>query len=162
MKNRKNIFPKVRHFGCQITSAISAKNCFILNFFSAKRTFFHLPFSFLFLLKKAPNGWRYPLVGGTRQRHFDGTNSKPRKLPACTLPQAQVKTRRVPPVGCTLCWAALIVYIDTTPLALPDTRQFGETPTLSVPGSRLLPLLWQRQSHTLDRALISCRPELIL
>ncbi len=27
------------------------------------------------------NGWRYPLVGGTRQRHFTGTNSKPRKLP---------------------------------------------------------------------------------
>jgi hypothetical protein len=30
---------------------------------------------------EAPNGWRYPLVGGTRQRHFDGTNFKPRKLP---------------------------------------------------------------------------------
>src|SRR3990172_2836897 len=29
----------------------------------------------------APNGWRYPLVGGTRQRYFDGTNSKPRKVP---------------------------------------------------------------------------------
>jgi hypothetical protein len=28
-----------------------------------------------------PNGLRYPLVGGTRQRHFDGTNFKPRKLP---------------------------------------------------------------------------------
>jgi len=27
------------------------------------------------------NGWRYPLVGGTRQRHFIGSNSKPRKLP---------------------------------------------------------------------------------
>jgi hypothetical protein len=35
-----------------------------------------------------PNGWRYPLVistgsirrGGTRQRHFAGTNLKPRKL----------------------------------------------------------------------------------
>ncbi len=26
------------------------------------------------------NGWRYPLVGGTGQRHFAGTNSKPRKL----------------------------------------------------------------------------------
>ena len=26
-----------------------------------------------------PNGWRYPLVGGTRQRHFNGTHSKPRK-----------------------------------------------------------------------------------
>jgi hypothetical protein len=28
-----------------------------------------------FLLK--PNGWRYPLVGGTRQRHFAGINLKP-------------------------------------------------------------------------------------
>jgi hypothetical protein len=32
------------------------------------------------LLIEAPNGWRYPLVGGTRQRHFDGTSFKPRKL----------------------------------------------------------------------------------
>jgi len=39
----------------------------------------------------------YPLVGGTRERHFGGINFKPRKLPACTLPQAQVKTRRLPP-----------------------------------------------------------------
>ena len=30
---------------------------------------------------QSPNGWRYPLVGGTRQRRFAGTNSKPRKLP---------------------------------------------------------------------------------
>jgi len=28
-----------------------------------------------------PNGLRYPLVGGTRQRHFAGTNSRPRKVP---------------------------------------------------------------------------------
>ena len=28
-----------------------------------------------------PNGLRYPLVGGTRQRHFVGTNLKPRKVP---------------------------------------------------------------------------------
>jgi hypothetical protein len=27
------------------------------------------------------NGLRYPLVGGLRQRHFIGTNVKPRKLP---------------------------------------------------------------------------------
>jgi len=39
----------------------------------------------------APNGWRYPLVGGTRQRHFDGTNLKPRNLPE----NAQTPTRRV-------------------------------------------------------------------
>jgi hypothetical protein len=29
----------------------------------------------------AANGWRYPLVGGTRQRNFDGINFKPQKLP---------------------------------------------------------------------------------
>ncbi len=29
---------------------------------------------------RQPNGWRYPLVGGTRQRHFDGIHCKPRKL----------------------------------------------------------------------------------
>ena len=28
-----------------------------------------------------PNGLRYPLVGGTRQRRFAGTSFKPRKLP---------------------------------------------------------------------------------
>jgi hypothetical protein len=26
-----------------------------------------------------PDGWRYPLVGGTRQRRFDGINFKPCK-----------------------------------------------------------------------------------
>ena len=40
---------------------------------------------------KPPNGWRYPLVGGTRQRQFGGTNSKPRKL----LENAQTPTSRV-------------------------------------------------------------------
>lgn len=38
-----------------------------------------------------PNGDRYPLVGGTRQRHFDGTGLKPRKLPE----NAATPTRRV-------------------------------------------------------------------
>jgi len=37
------------------------------------------------------NGSRYPLVGGRRQRHFDRTNSKPRKLPK----NAQTPTSRV-------------------------------------------------------------------
>ena len=41
--------------------------------------------------KKTPNGLRYPLVGGMRQRRFDGTNSKPRKLPQ----NAQSPTSRV-------------------------------------------------------------------
>ena len=38
-----------------------------------------------------PNGLRYPLVGGTRQRYFDGINFKPRKL----LENAQTPTSRV-------------------------------------------------------------------
>jgi len=33
------------------------------------------------LRKEQANGLRYPLVGGTRQRHFDGTNLKPKKVP---------------------------------------------------------------------------------
>jgi len=31
--------------------------------------------------RQLPNGWRYPLVGGTRAHHFAGTNSEPQKLP---------------------------------------------------------------------------------
>jgi len=42
-------------------------------------------------LEGRANGWRYPLVGGTRERRFDGTNSKPRKL----LENAQTPTSRV-------------------------------------------------------------------
>jgi len=38
-----------------------------------------------------PNGVRYPLVGGTRPRHFDGTNFKPRNL----LENAATPTSRV-------------------------------------------------------------------
>ena len=41
---------------------------------------------------KLPNGLRYPLVGGTRQRRFDGTNSKSRKL----LKNAPTPTTPVP------------------------------------------------------------------
>jgi hypothetical protein len=29
--------------------------------------------------KMQPNGSRYPLVGGTRERHFAGTSFKPQK-----------------------------------------------------------------------------------
>ena len=48
---------------------------------------------FLFLLSDLPpNGLRYPLVGGTRQRHFDGTRLKPRKL----LENAQTPTTLAP------------------------------------------------------------------
>src|SRR5512134_3700295 len=47
----------------------------------------------IFISEKAllPNGWRYPRVGGTRQRHFAGTNFQPRKL----LENAATPTRRV-------------------------------------------------------------------
>jgi hypothetical protein len=38
-----------------------------------------------------PNGLRYPLVGGTRQRYFIGIKSKPRKL----LKNAPSPTSRV-------------------------------------------------------------------
>ena len=44
--------------------------------------------------EKAPglsNGWRYPRVGETRQRHFDGTHSKPHEV----LENAQTPTSRV-------------------------------------------------------------------
>jgi hypothetical protein len=34
---------------------------------------------------KRANGLRYPLVGGTRQHYFDGTNLKPRKTPENAL-----------------------------------------------------------------------------
>ena len=37
------------------------------------------------------NGWRYRQVGGTRERHFDGTNFKPRNV----LENAQSPTGRV-------------------------------------------------------------------
>ncbi len=44
------------------------------------------------LLKRpAPNGERYPRVGGTRQRYFDGTSLEPRNL----LENAATPTRRV-------------------------------------------------------------------
>src|SRR5215208_2999700 len=39
----------------------------------------------------SPNGERYPLVGGMRQRHFSGINFKPRQLPE----NAQTPTSRV-------------------------------------------------------------------
>jgi len=46
---------------------------------------------FVIYLTKAANGLRYPLVGGTRYRHFAGTHSKPRKV----LENAQTPTSRV-------------------------------------------------------------------
>jgi hypothetical protein len=51
-----------------------------------------LDFPAIFLYRAVPpNGSRYPLVGGTRQRRFAGTHSKPKKL----LENAQTPTSRV-------------------------------------------------------------------
>jgi hypothetical protein len=44
-----------------------------------------------YVVCEAPNGVRYPRVGGTRQRCFGGTNLKPRKQ----LENAASPTRRV-------------------------------------------------------------------
>jgi hypothetical protein len=43
------------------------------------------------LMLMQPNGLRYPRVGGTRERHFAGTNFKPHNL----LENAATPTRRV-------------------------------------------------------------------
>ena len=45
----------------------------------------------LILVSLAPNGVRYPRVGGTRQHRFDRTSSQPRNLPENAAPP----TRRV-------------------------------------------------------------------
>ncbi len=58
---------------------------------------------------RPPNGSRYPLVGGTRERHFDGTSYKPRKL----LENAQTPTSRV--------HAVLGGFVVQDPLAEKDT-----------------------------------------
>jgi hypothetical protein len=47
---------------------------------------------------------RYPRVGGTRQRHFAGTNSKPRR----PSENAQTPTRRVHAVLGALCLQATL------------------------------------------------------
>jgi len=81
------------------------------------------------LMAKPPNGWRYAphafcgvLVSGTRERRFDGTHSKPRKVPenahavpkdgsSTTTPAlhqtqcgASVARRTLSGFGCTLCY----------------------------------------------------------
>ena len=82
----------------------------------------------------------YPPVGGTRQRYFAGTNFKPRKLPACTLPQAQVKTRRVLPVRCII----RVHFRDALLAANECIRQFAclkESSFLRLSGNALPELL---------------------
>jgi hypothetical protein len=52
---------------------------------------------------------RYPLVGGTRQRHFAGTNFEPSKL----LENAQTPTSRVHAVLGAVCWFGTFAFINT-------------------------------------------------
>jgi hypothetical protein len=51
------------------------------------------------------NGVRYPLVGGTRERHFSGINSKPRKVPE----NAQTPTSRVHAMLARDLWELLLI-----------------------------------------------------
>ncbi len=67
------------------------------------------------ILAPAPNGVRYPRVGGTRQRRFDGTSFKPRKLPE----NAATPTRRVHAV---LGGNAEAMKIEKPLLLLQDRR----------------------------------------
>jgi hypothetical protein len=65
-------------------------------YFAIESSAYKTPVAWNWLLKfptffDSFNGLRYPLVGGTRQRHFDGTNLKPRKV----LENAQSPTSRV-------------------------------------------------------------------
>ena len=56
---------------------------------------------------------RYPLVGGTRERRFAGTNSKPRKLPE----NAQTPTTMAPTFSVGDRVHAVLggpIYIETT------------------------------------------------
>src|SRR5215212_1066528 len=78
-ESRKNNSPK------ESPTDNPSRLCFAL----ASEIFFSIMFPLF--CKKAPNGLRYPLVGGMRQRRFDGTHSKPHKL----LENAQTPTSRV-------------------------------------------------------------------
>ena len=49
-----------------------------------------------------------------------GWGEKGSETENCQRSEHAQKTRRVPAVRCTLCWAALIVYIDTIPVAHLD------------------------------------------
>jgi hypothetical protein len=66
------------------------------------------PFLNPIITYSAPNGLRYLLVGGTRQRQFAGTNLKPRKLPE----NAPTPTSRV--------HAVLGVFLPAYPLCELD------------------------------------------
>ena len=70
-------------------------------------------FPFTLMSEDAPNGERYPRVGGTRQRRFDGTSLQPRNLPE----NAATPTRRVHAVlGGSLGYPDLAIGEVFTPL----------------------------------------------
>jgi hypothetical protein len=48
-----------------------------------------------------------PLVGGTRQRGFDGTSLKPGVLPEKAVTPTSLSLGALLRVGCTLCQAAI-------------------------------------------------------
>jgi hypothetical protein len=90
-----------------------------------------------------PNGLRNPLVGGRGQGLKAEKTQSQRKAP---------KTRRVPHIGCTLCWAgfpilrtrfnklkALIKAISLTSYYVESTK--GVLPQPSVPGIDNFPRL---------------------
>ena len=65
----------------------------------------------MMLLFEAANGLRYPRVGGRRQRHFAGTDFKPRKL----LENAQTPTRRVHALLGGVCFVCVLLYVMIDP-----------------------------------------------
>ncbi len=81
--------------GVGVTVLHELKNSTTIVIWMVDVIFLVFTFSFL-ILRKPLNGMRYPLVGGTRQRHFDGANSKPRKLPEnAPTPTSRVQLPRM-------------------------------------------------------------------
>jgi hypothetical protein len=79
------------------------------------------------------NGWRYPLVGGMRQCHFDGTSLKPRKLPE----NAQTPTSRVHALlGGTYRTPTFLVEKNTKPILANSTQNKGFGNNGKVTGAR--------------------------
>ena len=117
------------------------------------------------VLNEAANGWRYPLVGGTRGSHFDGTNFKPRKLPE-NAPTPTITT----PVLVRGSGARCVRRAHRTPASLNSRwelitnrisftsrsqRTAGEKPQLrSVP---VLPELSKRSEEPLHPRIQGCR-----
>src|SRR5687768_9125910 len=80
--------------------------------------------SAIVMLVLVPNGSRYPLVGGTRERHFDGIQSEPHKL----LENAQTPTSRVHAVLGRKTWLLIPFHCEDEDLnshfeALHPTRR---------------------------------------